>query len=403
MNAGAQQTGLVDVTVTYGGEPALKGVTVLAEPGEVVAVVGPSGSGKTTALRAVAGLQPVQRGQVLVAGRDVTGVPVAQRDVSMVFRSTTLVPFLDVAANLTRSAGAFGVPAPEAAQRVASRSKLLGLARLLHRLPRTLSAGESGLAGIGRTLVRTPRAFLFDEPLAHLDPVERSRTRRTIVDAVRKAGVGALYVTHDQAEAMAVGDRLAVLHEGRIRQLDRPRRVYDAPVDVFVAEFVGASGMGLLPARLVACGGTAGFRVGERIIPLWGPVPAALASRVDSLVLLGLRAEDVTEAGPDADPASVALPVSVRSVERPGRDTLVSAEVGLPGEADGARLVARIPDGTSLREGSHTELLLDARRAHVFDPATGKALLHPRPAAHPDAAGMRPPGASDVPSGGITG
>jgi multiple sugar transport system ATP-binding protein len=377
VNAGVQQTGLVDVTVTYGGEPALRGVTLLAQPGEVLAVVGPSGSGKTTALRAVAGLQPVARGQVLVAGRDVTGVPVAQRDVSMVFRDTTLVPFLDVAANLTRSAGAFGVPEPEAVRRVASRSKLLGLVRLLPRLPRTLSAGEAGLTGIGRTLVRTPRAFLFDEPLAHLDAAERSRTRRAIVDAVRKAGVGALYVTHDQAEAMAVGDRLAVLHQGRIRQVDQPRRVYEAPVDVFVADFVGGAGMGLLPARLVTSGGAAGFRVGERTIPLWGPVPAALASRVDSPVLLGLRAEDVTEARSDADPASVALPVSVRSVERPAHDALVSAEVSLPGEADGARLLARIPGGTPLREGSRAELLLDARRAHVFDPVTGEALLHP--------------------------
>jgi multiple sugar transport system ATP-binding protein len=377
VDAGVQQTGLVDVTVTYGGEPALRGVTLLAQPGEVLAVVGPSGSGKTTALRAVAGLQPVQRGQVLVAGRDVTGVPVAQRDVSMVFRSATLVPFLDVAANLARSAGAFGVPEPEAAQRVVSRSKLLGLVRLLPRLPRTLSAGEAGLTGIGRTLVRTPRAFLFDEPLAHLDAAERSRTRRTIVEAVRNAGVGALYVTHDQAEAMAVGDRLAVLHQGRIRQIDRPRRVYEAPVDVFVAEFVGGAGMGLLPARLVTSGGAAGFRVGERTLPLWGPVPAALASRADSLVLLGLRAEDVTEAGPDADPASVALPVSVRSVERPAREALVSAEVALPGEADGARLVARVPDGTRLRAGERAQLVLDARRAHVFDPVTGRALLHP--------------------------
>jgi multiple sugar transport system ATP-binding protein len=377
VNAGVKQTGLVDVTVTYGGEPALRGVTLLAQPGEVLAVVGPSGSGKTTALRAVAGLQPVQRGQVLVAGRDVTGVPVSQRNVSMVFRSTTLVPFLDVAANLTRSAGAFGVPEREAAQRVAARSRLLGLVRLLPRLPRTLSAGEAGLTGIGRTLVRTPNAFLFDEPLAHLDAAERSRTRRTIVDAVRKAGVGALYVTHDQAEAMAVGDRLAVLHDGRIRQVDRPRRVYDAPADVFVAEFVGASGMGLLPARVVASGGAAGFQVGERTIPLWGPVPAALASRVGSPVLLGLRAEDVTVAGPNAHPASVALPVSVRSVERPASDTLVSAEVGLPGEADGARLVARIHGDTPLREGARAELLLDGRRAHVFDPETGRALLHP--------------------------
>jgi multiple sugar transport system ATP-binding protein len=367
----------VDVTVTYGGVPALRGVTLLAGAGEVLAVVGPSGSGKTTALRAVAGLQQVRGGRILVGGRDVTGVPVAQRDVSMVFRSTTLVPFLDVAANLTRSAGAFGVPEPEAAQRVVARSRLLGLVRLLPRLPHTLSAGEAGLTGIGRTLVRTPRAFLFDEPLAHLDAVERSRTRRTIVEAVRKAGVGALYVTHDQAEAMAVGDRLAVLHEGRVRQVDRPRRVYEAPADTFVAEFVGESGIGLLPARLVTAGGSAGFRVGERTIPLWGPVPDALASLVDAPVLLGLRAEDVTEAGPDADPASVAVPVLVRSVERPGHDTVVSTEVAVPGEADGARLVARIPGGTSLRKGARAQLLLDARRAHVFDPATGRALLHP--------------------------
>ncbi|MFC5233716.1 ABC transporter ATP-binding protein [Pseudonocardia zijingensis] len=374
MDAG---TGLVDTTVTYGDVPALRGVTLLAGPGEVLAVVGPSGSGKTTALRAVAGLHPLRRGRVLVAGEDVTTVPVSRRDISMVFRSTALAPFLDVAANLTRSAAAFGVPEPEAAQRVATRSRLLGLVRLLPRMPRTLSAGESGLTGIGRTLVRTPRAFLFDEPLAHLDPVERARARRAIVDTVRRTGVGALYVTHDQAEAMAVGDRLAVLHEGRIRQVDHPRRVYDAPVDTFVADFVGDAGIGLLPAQLVAAGGAAGFRVGERTIPLWGPVPHQLADRVGTRVLLGLRAEDVAEAGPDADPASVPVPVAVRSVEHPGPDAVVRAEVGLPGEADGARLVARIPGGTTLRTGARAQLLLDARRAHVFDPDTGRALLHP--------------------------
>jgi multiple sugar transport system ATP-binding protein len=377
VDAGDQRTGLENVTVTYGGEPALRGVTLQAGAGEVLAVVGPSGGGKTTALRAVAGLQAVQRGRVLVAGHDVTRVPVSCRDIAMVFRSTSLVPFLDVAANLTRSAGAFGVPDAEAAHRVATRSRLLGLVRLLPRMPRTLSAGESGLTGIGRTLVRTPRAFLFDEPLAHLDAAERSRARRTIVEAVRNAGVGALYVTHDQAEAMAVGDRLAVLHEGRVLQVDRPRRVYEKPADVFVAEFVGSPGMGLLPARLVATDRGAGFQVGERTIPLWGPVPAGLTSRVGSPVLLGLRAEDVAEAGPGADPASVALPVQVRRVEQPGRDAMVSAEVALPGEADGARLVTRISGGTHLRAGARAELLLDGRRAHVFDPVTGRALLHP--------------------------
>jgi multiple sugar transport system ATP-binding protein len=178
---------------------------------------------------------------------------------------------------------------------------------------------------------------------------------------------------------MAVGDRLALLHEGRIRQVDRPRRVYDAPVDTFVADFVGDGGIGLLPARLVTADGVAGFRVGERTIPLWGPVPAALVPHVGSLLLLGFRAEDVTEAGPGADPASVALPVSVRSVERPGRDAVVRAEVGLPGEADGARLVARIPGGTSLRKGEQAQLLLDARRrVEDVGAATGRALLHPK-------------------------
>ncbi len=371
-------TGLVDVTVAFGGDrPALRGATLLAAPGEVLAVVGPSGSGKTTALRVAAGFQPPRSGRVLVDGRDVTRMPTPQRNVAMVFHATTLAPFLDVAGNLARSAGSHGVPAQEAAHRVASRSRLLGLARLLPRMPRTLSAGETGLADIGRTLVRAPRAFLFDEPLAHLDPVERSRARRAIVDAVHRAGIAALYVTHDQCEAMAVGDRLAVLRDGQVLQVDRPLRVYERPADVFVAGFVGGPGVGLLPARLVACDGGAGFRVGDRTLPLWGPVPAELAGWVGEVVLLGLRAEDVAEAGPGADPGSVALPVSVRRVERPGRDAVVTAEVVQPGEADGAELFARMPASTRLREGEHAQLTLDVRRAHVFDPGTGRALSHP--------------------------
>jgi multiple sugar transport system ATP-binding protein len=374
----AQATGLADVTVTYGECPALRGVTLLAAPGEVLAVVGPSGSGKTTALRAVAGLQPLRSGRVLVAGRDVTGAPTPERNVAMVFRSTTLAPFLDVAENLTRSAGAFGVRPPEAARRVAARSRLLGLTRLLPRMPRTLSAGETGLTGVGRTLVRSPAAFLFDEPLAHLDPPERIRTRRAIVDAVHGAGIAALYVTHDQAEAMAVGDRLAVLREGRILQVDRPRRVYERPADVFVADFVGGPGTSFLQARVVQVAGSgAGFRIGPRTLPLWGPLPAELASRVGEPVLLGLRAEDVGDARPGADPGAVAVPVVVRRVERPGREAVVTAELALPGEADGATLTARFPGGTQLRAGERTELAIDVRRAHVFDDGTGRALRHP--------------------------
>ncbi|WP_219416824.1 ABC transporter ATP-binding protein [Pseudonocardia nigra] len=377
MGADERSTGLEDVTVTFGGgPPALCGVTLLAAPGEVLAVVGPSGSGKTTALRAVAGLEPVRGGRVLVAGRDVTRVPTPQRELGMVFRAATLLPFLDVAANLTRAASAPS-PGPGAGRRVAERSRRLGLGRLLQRMPRTLSAGETTLAGIGRALVRAPAAFLFDDPLAHLDAVERVRARRTIVSVVREAGVGALYVAADPVEAMAVADRIAVLRDGQVVQVDRPRRLYDRPVDAFVAGFLGGRELGLLPARLVAAAGGAGFRIGARTLPLWGPVPAALTGRVGDTVLLGLRAEDVGEARPGADPGSVTLPVSVRRVEPAGHDAVVTAEVDLPGEADGARLYARADAATRLRAGERAELVVDARRAHVFDPATRRALHHP--------------------------
>jgi multiple sugar transport system ATP-binding protein len=372
----------------------LRGVTLLTAPGEVLAVVGPSGSGKTTALRAVAGLQPVQAGRVLVGGQDVTGMATPQRGVAMVSRSTALLPFLDVAANLTRATEP-GARAPS--RQVAERGRLLGLGRLLPRMPRTLSAGEADLVGIGRALVRTPAAFLFDDALGHIDAAERARARRAIVSAVRAAGAGALYVTSDQREAMAVADRIAVLRGGEVVQVDRPRAIYDRPADLFVAGFVGGQRIGLLPARLVAAAGGAGFRVGPRTLPLWGPVPPELADRVGEPVLLGLRAEDVGEAGPAADPGSVALPVSVSDVEHAGPAVTVHAEVGLPGEADGAPLLARVGADTRLRPGKRAELVLDARRAHVFDPVTGRALRHPDRWAAPDRAGELSPAAPPGP------
>jgi len=334
---GDRSTGLDDVTVAFGdGPPALRGVTLLAEPGEVLAVVGPSGCGKTTALRAVAGLETVRTGRVVVAGRDVTRVPTPRRDIVMVFQPGTLSPFLDVAVSLARAVEVRAAPR------------------------RRRSPG--------------PAAFLLDEPLARLDAVERARTRRTIVDLVRQSGVSALYVTHDLIEAMAVGDRLAVLRDGEVVQIDTPRRLYECPIDTFVARFVGAPEIGLLPARLVSSPSGAGFRVGERTLPLWGPAPDGLDAGVR--VVLGLRAEDVGESGPGADPGSVTVRVLVRHVELRGRDAVVTAEVDVAGEADGGRLVARVDPRTRLRPGDRAELAVDARRAHVFD-VDGRALRHP--------------------------
>jgi multiple sugar transport system ATP-binding protein len=355
-------TGLSGVTVAFGdGPPTLRGITLLVAPGEIVTVLGPSGSGKTTVLRTVAGLEGTRAGRVLVAGRDVTRVPTPQRNVAMVFQESTLVPFLDVAANLARVTQAADAQ---------STVRGLGLRRLLPRMPRTLSPGESGRAGIGRALVREPAAFLFDEPVAHLDSAERSRVRRTIVDAVRRAGVAALWVTHDQTEAMAVGDRLAVLRDGAVVQVDTPSAMYERPVDVFVAGFVGTPGIGLLPATATP----AGYRVGPRTLPLWGPLPAGVDE--GRAVLLGLRAEDVT-AGDAPDPASVLLPVTVADVERPMPEAVLVADLAVPGAADGARIVARVDPGTRVRRGDRVELAVDARRAHVFDAGTGLALAHP--------------------------
>lgn len=349
----------------------LHDVSLLAAPGEMLAVVGPSGSGKTMVLRTVAGLERVRSGRVLVVGRDVTRVAPPDRNVAMVFQAATLLPFLDVAENLTRAAMARGERGPAPQRRLDDRGRRLGLGGLLPRMPRTLSAGERALTGIGRALVQAPVAFLFDEPLAHLDSVERARARRTIMDVVKQAGVPALYATHDQAEAMAVADRIAVLREGAVVQVDTPRGLYDRPVDVFVAGFVGEPEIGLLPARPVA----AGYRVGARTLPLWGARPAGTG---EGPVLLGLRAEDVEPAGTGADPSSVALPVVVRHVvEYPAAHPVLVAEVALPGEADGARLVARVERDTRLRPGDRIDLAVDAGRAHVFDPGTGRALSHP--------------------------
>ncbi len=357
-------TGLVDATVRFGaGPPVLRGLTLLAGPGEVLAVVGPSGSGKTTALRAVAGLERVAAGRVLVAGRDVTGRPVQDRGVAMVSTETALAPFLDVEANLGWAARFSG---DADAGRVADRARRLRLGHLLRRRPRTLSPGETGRAGVARALVRAPAAFLLDEPLAHLDAGERVRVRRTVLDVVRAAGAPALWVSHDQGEAMAVGDRLAVLRDGAVVQVGPPREVHDRPVDVFVAGFVGEPEMALLPARATP----GGYQLGSRTLPVWGPLPAGVPAGAE--VLLGLRASAV---GPAGDPAAVTVAARVRRAEPAGPDSVVEAELALPGEVDGARIAARLPGRA--RIGDRVELAVDARRAHVFDPVTGRARHHP--------------------------
>jgi multiple sugar transport system ATP-binding protein len=278
-------------------------------------------------------------------------------------------------------------PEAEVQERVSGRARQLRLSRLLGRRPGQLSGGERGLVGIGRALVQVPDVLLLDEPLGDLDAVQRVEVRRQIVAVARSLGVPTLYVTHDPAEGLAIADRVALMHEGRIVQVGRPRELYARPVDVFVAEFVGTPPIGLLPARLVSAGGQAAFRVGTRTLPLWQAVPPPLLDHVGREVVLGLRAEDVHDAAAGLDPDAVALDGVVSHVEYTGRQNVVAVVVGAPPDDPGGGLLGGGPPGGTLhsffplraviRPGDAVRITVDAARAHVFDPATGRALLHP--------------------------
>jgi len=390
-------TGLQDVTVVYAkGGTALTEVSLSAEQGEIMAVLGPSGSGKSTLLRALAGLVPIRHGEIFIAGRRVTEVPVEQRRVAMVFQSDTVLPFLDVSENLGWGLEIRRVPGAEIRERVESQARGLRLSRLLRRMPKTLSSGELSRVGIGHALVHAPSVFLFDEPLAHLDAGQRVQVRRRIVEVVRKLEVSTFYVTHDQGEALGIADRVALLNAGRIVQVGPPAALYDRPVNLFAAGFVGTPTIGLLPARLVisgwaGSGGAGGFRVGARTLPLWAPLPSALAALADREVVIGIRPERVHDARRGSDPSVVTLPATVVRVEEVGPDAVVTLEVAAPavtapgthpeetGRAGSGRawLRSRFARGTTVRVGETVPIAVDVTAVHVFDPLTGRALWHP--------------------------
>jgi multiple sugar transport system ATP-binding protein len=377
------RTGLDDVTVVYAGDggTALDHLSLMAEQGEILAVLGPSGSGKSTLLRAMAGLVPLAGGDIYIADRRVTDLPPHERRLAMVFEAAAVLPFINVSGNLGWGLKTRHVPGPESERRVQSQARGLGLSRFLPRMPDTLSAGEYARVGIGRALVHEPSAFLLDEPLAHLDAGQRVEVRRRIVEVVRPLDVSTFYVTHDQAEAMAVADRVALLQDGRIVQVARPRDLYDRPATLFAASFVGEPAIGVVRARPVVSGGSAGFRVGARVLPLWQPLPPELAAYVDREVLLGVRPEDVHDATEGIDPNAVSLPAEVVEVEQTGPDTVVTYELVAPGEDGGqaARLHARRSRDSDVRRGDTVPIAIDVLRVHVFDAATGAALWHPTP------------------------
>jgi multiple sugar transport system ATP-binding protein len=334
-----------------GGVRAVDDVSLEVGPEELLVLVGPSGCGKTTLLRMIAGLEEIGGGGVSIAGRAVNGVAPADRDIAMVFQNYALYPHMTVRENLSFGLRLRKTPKDEIGRRVAEAAEVLGLGGLLERLPRELSGGQRQRVALGRAIVRRPRLFLFDEPLSNLDAKLRVQMRAEIKRLHRLLRVPAVYVTHDQEEAMTLGDRIAVMKDGRVRQLDRPLRVYAEPADRFVAGFVGTPPMNFLEGRVE----DGSFRAAGLSLRLPRPAPAGPA-------VLGLRPEHFHAAPPaGANGSAAALRVRVGVVEPLGDRIDVALSL-----AD-VPLVGRLDAAVELREGEERELWIDLRRAHLFE------------------------------------
>ncbi|MDQ6936499.1 MAG: ATP-binding cassette domain-containing protein [Actinomycetota bacterium] len=297
-------------TYPGGSAPAVDRLDLEIDDGELVTLVGPSGSGKSTALRMLAGLEPIDSGEVLVGDEIVTGRAPKDRDLAMVFQSYALYPHMNVANNIGFPLRMRGVPRAGRLAKVKEVAEVLGLADYLTRRPRQLSGGQRQRVAMGRAIIREPHAFLMDEPLSNLDAQLRTQTRASLAELQARLGITTIYVTHDQVEAMTLGHRLAVLKDGQLQQYGTPRDLYDRPRNTFVAGFLGSPAMNLLPATL----SPEGLNLAGAALPLEGRVSTALADRTS--VVMGLRPEHIDISS--YPPAAPCVPARVRLTEDQG-------------------------------------------------------------------------------------
>jgi multiple sugar transport system ATP-binding protein len=367
--------------VFAGGVVAVDDVSLTVTDGEFMVLVGPSGCGKSTLLRMVAGLEEVTDGRISIGERDVTDMAPRHRDIAMVFQSYALYPHMTVRQNLGYGLKVRRTPKAQAADRVVEVARLLGLEGLLDRKPAQLSGGQRQRVAMGRAIVREPQAFLMDEPLSNLDAKLRVGMRASLARLHSRLGVTTVYVTHDQTEAMTLGQRVAVMRDGRIVQADRPQRLYEAPRDLFVAAFIGSPAMNLVEAAIDGDE----LRFGQFHLPL-DPVrrPARRAGRVvlgirpeafsaaaaaPLLPQVEVRADVVEELGADVH---VFFPVDAAPVVVEARDATDDSSM-LPG--GGTLFCARIEPDALVPVSATVPLAVDLRRAHFFDPETGASLL----------------------------
>lgn len=377
------------VKVYPGGNTAVQDFSLQVADGEFMVLVGPSGCGKTTALRMIAGLEEVSDGTISIGGRVVNNVLPKDRDIAMVFQNYALYPQMTVAQNMGFALKIRNVAKDEIARRVAETAKILRLSEYLDRRPKALSGGQRQRVAMGRAIVREPQAFLMDEPLSNLDAQLRVEMRTEISRIQRLLGVATIYVTHDQTEAMTMGDRVAVMRGGVLQQVATPEDLYDHPANSFVAGFIGSPPMNLLSATVVEVEGALSARFGDQSVAVPGHYREShhLSEYLTRPLLLGVRPEDLVLATPGVEgrfSATVTLREALGSeilahLNFGGEDAIVSDEVAAasPG-AHSSRIVARLGARAQVVVGERLELTLNPERLHFFDTSTGVTLARTR-------------------------
>jgi multiple sugar transport system ATP-binding protein len=388
-----------DVAKVYpDGTRAVSDLDLDIGDGEFMVLVGPSGCGKTTALRMLAGLEEISEGVVRIGDRVVNHVPARDRDIAMVFQSYALYPHLTVYENIAFGLRVKKVPKDEIERRVQEAARVLDLTPFLKRKPRALSGGQRQRVAMGRAIVRQPQAFLMDEPLSNLDAKLRVQMRAEIARLQHDLGVTTVYVTHDQVEAMTMGDRVAVMRKGELQQVAEPQELYDRPVNLFVGGFIGSPAMNMLEATLAGANGSIVAKAGSQSISLdaetVGAHPA-LKSYIGDTVILGIRPEHLEDAALEPDtPADRRMQGTVRLRESLGSEVMVHLQIDakpaltedvrelaqdldavavqdLDETASQTTAVGRFGSRSRVREGDVVEVAVDTRTLHFFDPETG--------------------------------
>jgi multiple sugar transport system ATP-binding protein len=389
-----------------GGTVAVDDLDLTIEDGEFLVLVGPSGSGKTTVLRITAGLEDATEGDVLIGGNVVNDVPPMDRDIAMVFQNYALYPHMTVRENMAFGLKLHRVKKHEIRTRVQAAAEMLGLEELLERKPAKLSGGQRQRVAMGRAIVREPAAFLMDEPLSNLDAKLRVEMRAYLATLHQRLRTTTLYVTHDQTEAMTMGDRVAVMRDGRLQQVDRPQALYERPANLFVAGFIGSPAMNLVRSRLTAENGGVHVRLGDASLRLPDPLLArrpALREYVGSEVIVGVRPEDFEDAAfaPSSNGCSLDVRVSLAepmgaeviahfplAAEPVGASSSVAAALGAEAEDDASQLLrraagqgrgnvmltARLNPRSRARTNQPLRVAVDVEHLHFFDPKTEAAV-----------------------------